>query len=66
VAQWRKRHGATGRRYVFGEHTLPDPDTELLPAQGIPVLTVPQAGHGMMWENPTGFASVLQKALTLP
>jgi pimeloyl-ACP methyl ester carboxylesterase len=56
---------AMPRCYLFGEHTLPDPDTEFLPAQGIPVLTVPDAGHGMMWENPAGFASVLQKALAL-
>jgi pimeloyl-ACP methyl ester carboxylesterase len=51
------------RSYLFGEHSLPDPDAEQLPAQGIPVLIVPDAGHGMMWDNPLGFATVLKSAL---
>jgi pimeloyl-ACP methyl ester carboxylesterase len=53
------------RSYLFGERSLPDPDTEQLPAKGIPVLIVPDAGHGMMWDNPVGFATALKHALTL-
>jgi pimeloyl-ACP methyl ester carboxylesterase len=53
------------RSYLFGERSLPDPDTERLPAEGIPVLIVPDAAHGMLWDNPAGFASVLKHALTL-
>ncbi len=53
------------RSFLFGEHSLPDPDTERLPAQGIPVLIVPDAGHGMMWDNPVGFATILKGALKL-
>jgi pimeloyl-ACP methyl ester carboxylesterase len=45
------------RTYLFGEYSLPDADSTLLPAHGIQVAIVPQAGHGMMWENPPGFAA---------
>lgn len=48
---------------LFGEHSLPDPDTKWLPRQGIPVLIVPNAGHSMMWENPHGVATQLAEAL---
>jgi pimeloyl-ACP methyl ester carboxylesterase len=56
---------AMPRSFLFGERSLPDPDAEWLPAQGIPVLLVPDAGHAMMWDNPVGFATVLKSALTL-
>jgi len=48
---------AIPRTYLFGEYSLPDDDSTLLPAHGIQVAIVPQAGHGMMWENPPGFAA---------
>jgi pimeloyl-ACP methyl ester carboxylesterase len=51
------------RVYVFGDASLPDIDAELLPTQGIRVAVVPNAGHGMVWDNPTGFASVLKAVL---
>ena len=47
------------RAFVFGEYSLPDPDFEVLPEHGIKVAIVPQAGHGMAWENPDGFAEVV-------
>ena len=47
------------RAYLFGANSLPDEDAELLPTHGIQVAVVPDAGHLMMLENPTGFASVL-------
>jgi pimeloyl-ACP methyl ester carboxylesterase len=47
------------RTYLFGEHSLPDEDSTRLPAHGIQVAIVPHAGHGMMWENPTGFAATI-------
>ncbi len=47
------------RAYLFGVNSLPDEDAELLPTWGIQVAVVPGAGHSMMVENPTGFASVL-------
>ncbi len=52
------------RTYILGEKSLPDPDKDRLEAQGIQVLVVPNAGHGMMLDNPEGFAQTLQVALT--
>jgi pimeloyl-ACP methyl ester carboxylesterase len=52
------------RTYLFGEHSLPHPDHTALPAQGVPVQVVPDAGHGMMWEQPVAFAAALHAALT--
>lgn len=34
-----------------------------LARQGIHVLTVPRAGHGMLFDNPDGMAEALVKAL---
>lgn len=53
------------RVFLIGDRSLPDPDIEWLPAHGIPVLIVPDAGHGMMWDNPPGFATQLRAALAL-
>jgi pimeloyl-ACP methyl ester carboxylesterase len=50
---------AIPRTYLFGEYSLPDDDSTILPAHGIQVVIVPQAGHGMMWENPTGFVATI-------
>jgi pimeloyl-ACP methyl ester carboxylesterase len=33
-------------------------------AAGVRLYSVPQAGHGMMWENPDGFVSAVKRALT--
>jgi pimeloyl-ACP methyl ester carboxylesterase len=51
------------RTIIFGEASLPDPDTERLPQQGVGIGVVPQAGHGMIVENPGGVASALLAAL---
>jgi pimeloyl-ACP methyl ester carboxylesterase len=53
------------RLYLFGERSLPHPDHAWLPAQGVPVQVVPDAGHGMMWEQPSAFAAALHVALTM-
>jgi pimeloyl-ACP methyl ester carboxylesterase len=52
------------RTYLFGEHSLPHPDRTALPAHGVAVQVVPNAGHGMMWEQPRAFAAALHAALT--
>lgn len=54
---------AIPRTYVFGEQTLPDPDAERLEEVGVDVRIVPGAGHGMMIDNPDGFADVLATAI---
>jgi hypothetical protein len=50
------------RAFVFGGNRA-DPDIEELPRHGIPVFVVPEAAHGMMWDNPDGFAEALQAAI---
>jgi pimeloyl-ACP methyl ester carboxylesterase len=52
------------RAYIFGDRSLPDPDWDILSSHGIQVLTVPNAGHGMAWDNPGGVARALVTALT--
>ena len=51
------------RTYVFGEETLPDPDVDRLRKAEIDVRIVLRAGHGMMIDNPNGFASTLADAI---
>lgn len=53
------------RTYIFGEHSLPDPNADTLPAYGVRTLVVADAGHGMMLDNPKGTADALQIALAL-
>ena len=54
---------AIPRTYLFGEYSLPDEDSRILPEHGVEVAIVAQAGHGMMWDNPIGFAeSIAAKA----
>ena len=48
---------------LFGEFSLPEPDVAVLPQHGIHTAVVPQAGHSMMWENPTGVAAAINTAL---
>jgi pimeloyl-ACP methyl ester carboxylesterase len=52
------------RAYIFGEKSLPDPDWDQLASQGIQVLMVANAGHGMAWDNPRGVAEALHTAMT--
>jgi len=52
------------RTVIFGARSLPDPDTERLPQVGVAVKVVPDAGHSMIWENPSGFAKAIQAALS--
>ena len=48
---------------LFGEFSLPEPDVAVLPQHGVQTAIVPQAGHSMMWENPTGVAAAINAAL---
>ena len=52
------------RAHNFGEKSLPDPDWDRLASQGIQVLVVANAGHGMAWDNPGGVAEALHTAMT--
>lgn len=55
------------RTFIVGEQSLQNPDMASiaagLPSYGIAVATVPGAGHGMMIDNPTGFAQAVAAAI---
>lgn len=51
------------RTVLFGARSLPDVDTERLPAEGVNVGIVENAGHSMAWENPAGLALAIRQAL---
>lgn len=58
---WRQQfyeHPAN-KTFIFGAHSLPDPDYENLPAVDVGVGIVPNAGHSMGLENPTGLADCI-------
>jgi pimeloyl-ACP methyl ester carboxylesterase len=48
---------------IFGEASLPNDDAETLPRDGVPVMIVPTAGHGMGLENPSGLAVAIAGAV---
>jgi haloalkane dehalogenase len=54
---------ACRRSFIFGERSLPDPDAETLADRDIRVLTVPEAGHSMAWENPGGLAAAIAEGI---
>lgn len=49
------------RLCIFGERSLPDADTQVLPTHGIEIGVIPNAGHGMMWDNPAAFVQVVAR-----
>jgi pimeloyl-ACP methyl ester carboxylesterase len=51
------------RGYLFGSRTLPHSHEALLRANGIPLMAVPEAGHGMMGENPSGTSEAIAAML---
>lgn len=51
------------RTLLVGSQSLPDPDTERLPRGGVSVAIVPDAGHAMAWQNPSGAAAAIRQAL---
>jgi pimeloyl-ACP methyl ester carboxylesterase len=51
------------RTVLFGAASLPDPDVEALPRAGVATAIVPDAGHSMATENPSGLAAAIARAL---
>jgi haloalkane dehalogenase len=51
------------KTYIFGEHSLPNPDRDVLRAHGVRIEVVPQAGHSMAWENPHALADAIRRGL---
>jgi pimeloyl-ACP methyl ester carboxylesterase len=54
------------RAYLFGEQSLPDPETERLASHGIRVVVIPKAGHAMALDNPAGVARAIRQTLDVP
>ncbi len=52
------------RTFIFGEMSLPDPDTRALDGHGIQIKIVEKAGHSMAWENPAGLAQAIKTAIS--
>lgn len=52
------------KTFIFGEHSLPDPDEALLRGGGVPLLTIPKVGHSMATENPQALAAAIAEALS--
>ncbi|TLN10039.1 alpha/beta hydrolase [bacterium] len=52
------------RTFIVGERSLPYPDAQTMAAAGLDVRMISNAGHSMMWENPSGLAQTLHEALT--
>lgn len=62
---WRDvfyRHPAR-KSFIFGEHSLPDVDFDVLQKEGIEIYIVPKAGHSMGVENPIGLAECIGQAI---
>jgi pimeloyl-ACP methyl ester carboxylesterase len=51
------------RAYIFGAQTLPHHHVPLLAAGGVPIAVVPEAGHGMVGENPEAFAAIVASTI---
>ncbi|GAP12623.1 predicted hydrolase [Longilinea arvoryzae] len=50
------------RTFIVGEHSLPYPDAQMMSDAGLDVRIIPNAGHSMMWENPSGLAEAIRRA----
>jgi pimeloyl-ACP methyl ester carboxylesterase len=48
------------KTFVLGEHSLPDPNVQLLQDHGVHIEVVPTADHSMAWENPHGLAHAIR------
>jgi pimeloyl-ACP methyl ester carboxylesterase len=62
---WREQLAALRipRTVLFGEYSLPDPDTKNLIEIGVKVRIIPKAGHSMAWENPSSLAQAICESL---
>lgn len=51
------------KTFIFGAHSLPDSDVQVLAEHGIQIEIVEYAGHSMAWENPEGLASAISRGI---
>lgn len=64
VPTWREQLLALPlpRTFIVGERSLPYPDAQTMADAGLDVRIIPDAGHSMMWENPSAVAKALREA----
>lgn len=53
----------TKKTFIFGEHSLPDPDLEELKKHNINIEIVKNSDHSMAWENPEGLSEAIRKGI---
>ena len=51
------------KTFIFGEHSLPDPDLSVLQDHRVHIEVVDKAGHSMAWENPQGLADAIRNGI---
>lgn len=63
---WRERlyQLSMPKVVIFGEHSLPHPDFDGLPKDGVQTALLDNAGHAMAWEQPTGLAELIASYAT--
>lgn len=54
------------KTFLIGELSLPNPDIDILPPAGVSVAIVPDTGHMLQWDNPTGLAVAIAAAIAAP
>ncbi len=54
----------TDKTFIFGQHSLPDPEVHELEQAGINIEIVADAGHSMAWDNPEGLAEAIRKGMS--
>ncbi|CAG9298073.1 alpha/beta fold hydrolase [Celerinatantimonas diazotrophica] len=62
---WRQIYYSldTAKTYIYGSHSLPDPDFSELMNHRIRVEVVADAGHSMAWENPEKLALAIKRSI---
>lgn len=67
VPSWRNTLYSlkTSKTFIFGQHSLPDPDLQELEKENINIEIIPNAGHSMAWDNPQGLATAIVAAINL-
>ncbi|MGD0036477.1 MAG: alpha/beta hydrolase [Bacteroidota bacterium] len=65
MPSWREQLAALQipRTVLFGEYSLPSPDTKRLLEIRVKVRIIRNAGHSMAWENPAGLAQAICDSL---
>ena len=66
IPSWREQLTVLSmpRTVLFGERSLPGPDTKRFLEIGVKVRIVRNSGHSTAWENPSGLAQAISASLS--